>query len=78
VIGADAFKSKSLIELAVLCGKVAGSPGADSKTADKAHELRLEWVRLQRPLRHPKEQQKLETPLKERMGEFLAKAMPDA
>jgi hypothetical protein len=76
--GVEQFKSKSLAELAQLCGKIAGNPGADSKTADKAHELRLEWVRLQQPMRQPKEQQKLEAQLKDRMAEFLAKAMSHA
>jgi len=62
----------------VLCGKIAGNPGADSETADKAHQLRLEWVRLQQPMHQPKEQQRLETQLKDRMAEFLAMAMPNA
>jgi hypothetical protein len=41
---------KSLTELVVLSGKVAAIPSADKGTVDKAHALRLEWVRLQQSL----------------------------
>ena len=70
------LERKSLIELAVLCGNVAASPSANKSTVEKAHALRLEWVRLH-PSPYPvfEEQQKLEAKqesLKKRMVEFLA------
>lgn len=75
----DELKRKTLTELAVLCGKVAGNPAVGPEIADKAHALRSEWVRLQKPPQPTlKEQQKLETQqaaLKERMAEFLATVM---
>jgi uncharacterized protein YdcH (DUF465 family) len=78
--GVEEFKGKSLTELAVLCSKIAGNPAADSKTADEAHALRSEWVRLQKPPQPTdKERRKLEAQkqsLKDRMAEFLASAMP--
>jgi hypothetical protein len=35
--------------LAVLCGKVAESPSADSIEADQAWDLKREWTKLMRP-----------------------------
>ena len=70
------LKRKSLIELAVLCGKIAGNSSANREAANKAHALRLEWVRLQEPPQTTlQEQQKPEArqeALKQRMAEFLA------
>jgi hypothetical protein len=72
----EELERENLTVLAVLCGKVAGDPSADSATVDKAHALRLEWVRLQQAP-HPvlKEQQKIEAQkesLRKRMAEFLS------
>jgi hypothetical protein len=76
VPSAAELERKSLIELAVLCGNVAVSPSADKGTVDKAHALRLEWVRLNEPPNPVfEEQQKVEAQqesLKKRMVEFLA------
>ena len=43
----EELKRKRLPALASLCAQIAGSPSADKETADKAHRLRVEWIRLQ-------------------------------
>ncbi len=72
----DELEGKSLTELAALCGNVTSNPAADPAAIEKAHALRLEWVRLQHPLHlDSTEQQKIEAQkesLKKRMAEFLS------
>ena len=75
----DTLERKSLRELAVLCGKVADIPSADSIAVERAHALRMEWVQLQRPPRPAlNQQQKIKAQqesLRKRMAEFLTGAL---
>lgn len=67
----EELKRKRLPALASLCAQIAGSPSVDKETADKAHRLRVEWIRLQQ-LSHfsPEDQEKIES-LKKHMIDFL-------
>ncbi len=73
------LECRDFTDLAVLCGKVADSPSADSITAEKAWKLKREWVLLIAKETPPppslKEQQEIEAQkesLKKRIAEFLA------
>ncbi len=63
---------QDLTGLAELCGNVARTLSADYRQSEKAHALRVEWLRLSldRSLNDDKTQ--AEKSLKERMQEFLA------
>jgi hypothetical protein len=45
----EKLESLGPTKLAVLCGKVAESPSADSVEADQAWNLKRDWAKLVRP-----------------------------
>jgi len=61
-----------LTGLADLCANVARHRSADSKQSDKAHALRVEWVRLSLDRSVNGDKTEAEAYLKKRMVEFLA------
>jgi hypothetical protein len=58
--------------LAEMCAKVARNTSADSKQSDRAHALRVEWVRLSVGRLLNGEKTGVEESLKKRIAEFLA------
>lgn len=58
--------------LAEMCANVARNTSANSKQSDKAHALRVEWVRLSVGRLLNGEKADAEESLKKRMAEFLA------
>jgi hypothetical protein len=65
------LERKRLPALAALCAQIAGSPSVDKETADKAHRLRVEWIRLQQLSRSSAEDHSKFDSLKKHMIEFL-------
>jgi hypothetical protein len=63
---------QDLTALAEMCANVARNTSADSKQSDKAHALRVEWVRLSVGRLLKGEKTGAEESLKKRMAEFLA------
>ncbi|MBI3670975.1 MAG: hypothetical protein HY237_14490 [Acidobacteria bacterium] len=73
------LERRDLTELAVLCGKIAERPSADSETIETARGLKEEWVLLvarETPplpeLRLQQEVERQKESLKGRMVDFLA------
>jgi hypothetical protein len=67
----------NIIYLAVLCGQVSENPATDEKTAEKAWQLKREWIVLvaREPTPSHKEHREIESAkdeLRKRMAEFLA------
>ncbi len=75
----EELERRNLTDLAVLCGEVADNPSADADTAEKAWQLKREWLvvteRETPPPPSLKENQQIEAEkeaLRKRMVEFLA------
>lgn len=75
----DELERLNLTVLAVLCQQVADNASADSATAEKAWQLKREWVLLQGPPKPNLSDQRLverkQAKLKTHMAEFLANAL---
>lgn len=67
----EQLECKRLPALAALCAQIAGCPSVDKQTADKAHKLRVEWIRLQQLSRSSVEDHSKFDSLKRHMIEFL-------